>query len=81
MVRVCYPLHPLYGQSLPVLKEFSRGGETQVFVQRSDAWQAIPAWMVDALYCGRLTVGWHPMCDLAALLKLQRWLQSIDPTS
>ena len=81
VVRVCYPLHPVYGQSLAVLKEFSIRGEAQVFVQGSDAWQGIPAWMVDPLYCGRLTVGWYPMCDLAALFKLQRLLQSIDPIS
>jgi hypothetical protein len=81
MVRVCYSLHPLYGQSLPVMKEVVRGGEVQVFIQRSDAWQAIPAWVGDPLHCAHLTVGWHPMCDVAALLKLQRLLQTIDAIS
>ena len=81
LVRVWYPLHPLYGQSFRVLKELSCGGEVQFFVQRDDACQAFPAWMGDPLYCGHLTVGWHPICDVTALLKLQSLLQTIDAIS
>jgi len=77
-VKVCYPLHPLRGNTLPVVQEFLHGGEAQFLVQGSDRCQVVPAWMGDPLYCGHLTIGWHPLCDWTTLLKLQQLLRTID---
>jgi hypothetical protein len=37
--------------------------------------------MGDELYCGHLTVGWQPLCNLAGLFQLQQLLQTIDQIS
>jgi hypothetical protein len=77
-VKVWYPLHPLHGQTLPIVQEDRHGVEHQLLVQGSDRCHAIPAWMADPRYCARLTVGWQPVCDGAALLRLRQLLEAID---
>jgi hypothetical protein len=37
--------------------------------------QAVPAWMVDADFCGQMTCGLQPAADLSTLLELARWLK------
>jgi hypothetical protein len=77
-VKVWYPLHPLHGQTLPIVQEDRHGVEHQLLVQGSDRCHAIPAWMADPRYCARLTVGWQPVCDGPALLRLRQLLEAID---
>ena len=77
-MKVAYPLHPLFGQELPLVREEVRGGERRVCVQLAEGCHLIPHWMTDAAFCSRLTFGLQPRCAWQALLQLQALLETLD---
>lgn len=77
-MKVAYPLHPLYGQELPLVREEVRGGERHVCVQLAEGCHLIPHWMTDAAFCSRLTFGLQPRCAWQALLQLHALVETLD---
>ena len=77
-MKVAYPLHPLYGQELSLVREEVRGGERHVRVQLTEGCRLIPHWMTDATFCSRLTFGLQPRCDWQALLNLRALVDTLD---
>ena len=73
-VKVEYPLHPNFGQQLPVVRYEGTGDARRVLVQRTDTCLFVPLWMTDADACSRMTFGLHPFCSWNALLQLDELL-------
>jgi len=78
--KICYPLHPHYGETVSVLRELRYRGQAHLLCQIGDRVQLIPSWTCDALHCGKLTEGLVPRCDLGALLMVRQLIQGLDRT-
>ena len=78
-VIVHYPLHPFFGRGkLPVVRRYGIGNVEHVEVQVNDVCHAVPVWMTDERFCGRMTIGFDPFCSLTALLQLLSLLGSAE---
>ena len=82
-----YPWHPLHGKKVPLYRRAGRRGQQVVHVEVSDGLsRELPAWMFDAVACGRMTLG-PPQASIAALnalsevLALRRNDQAVDRRS
>ncbi len=60
---------------MSVVRKFGCGDAEYLDLSNSDVRQAVPAWMVDADFCGQMTCGLLPAADLPALLELVRWIE------
>ena len=77
-VAVYYPLHPLYGcEGLSALRRVGSGEIEYVEIQSTLGRQFVPAWMLDADRCAQMTCGPMPAVDLASLVDLADWLQTL----
>lgn len=70
-----YPLHPLFGQQAPVYRKYGIGNAQLIELQFESRRVAVPVWMIDEIYCGRLTIGLEPRCSLTSLMQLLRLLE------
>ena len=75
-VTVWYRWHPLFGQCLRLVKERHVGSRDVLFCEFPDGSTGpISAWMADADFCARLSLG-PPMASLPALVALRRFLDA-----
>jgi hypothetical protein len=76
-VTICYRFHPFYNSSGRILRRSRcRGGE-QFIIQLDDGTAlAVPAWMLDPVFCERLVVEPRPRLGLEALRELRRLIEA-----
>jgi hypothetical protein len=73
-----YPLHPFYGQDLPIARQFGTGNVRQVELWANDRRVLVPAWMTDLDACRQMTAGCEPRAAMASLLALVDLLRAAD---
>ena len=72
LLTVHYPHHPLYGQTVTVVRRSVSFGPHQVQVALSSSYQlVIPEWMLDEERCRGMEIVAHPTVALPALLALR----------
>jgi hypothetical protein len=76
--EVVYPLHPLCGQRVAVLRIEGSGLASQVLVDTPHGAQFLPGWMIDPCRCRQLVQGDRPCCSLSTLRQLDALLASLD---
>lgn len=76
-LTVHYPHHPLYGQSVTVVRRSISFGPHQVQVALSSGYQlVIPDWMLDEEHCRGMEIVTHPTVALSALLAVRSLLDA-----
>ena len=78
-VHVYYPCHPLFRKpNLSIRRRLGMAGVEYLEIQSADGRQCVPAWMVDADRCARMTCGLHPAVDFPSLMELVDLLNTLD---
>jgi hypothetical protein len=76
-VTICYRYHPFYNSSGRILRRSRyRGGEQFVIELDDRTAIAVPAGMLDPVFCERLVVEPRPRLGLEALRELRRLVES-----
>jgi hypothetical protein len=76
-VTICYRYHPFYNSSGCILRRSRyRGGEEFVIELDDRTAIAVPAWMLDPVFCERLVVEPRPRLGLGALRELRRLVEA-----
>jgi hypothetical protein len=69
--KIHYRHHPFYGTEVEVVRALRRFDEESFVVKLPEGLQiAVPAWMLDPVYCSQLPQRDHPLIALEALLAL-----------
>ena len=69
--KIHYRHHPFYGTEVEVVRALRRFDEQSFVVKLPEGHQiAVPAWMLDAVFCSQLPQCDHPLIALKALLEL-----------
>jgi hypothetical protein len=69
--KIHYRHHPFYGTEVEVVRPLRRFDEESFVVKLPEGLQiAVPAWMLDSIYCSQLPQRDHPLIALEALLAL-----------
>jgi len=78
-ICVFYPCHPFFGkQNISILRRVGSAEAEFVEIQSADERQFVPAWMLDADRCSRMTCGLQPAADLSSLMELADLLHVLD---
>jgi hypothetical protein len=76
-LTVHYPHHPLYGQTVTVVRRSVSFGSHQLQVALSSGYQlVIPEWMLDEEHCRGMETAKQPAITLSALLALRSLLDA-----
>lgn len=78
IVKIGYPLHPLFGQEVRAIQLDAKGREGQLLIEGVDDRRCLPFWMTDPARCALLTWGWQPFASCEALRQLDELLASLD---
>ena len=71
------PTSPFYGTEVEVVRALRRFDEQSFVVKLPEGLQiAVPAWMLDPVFCGQLPQRDHPLIALEALLELARFIET-----
>jgi hypothetical protein len=74
--KIHYRYHPFCGTEVEVVRALRRFGEESFVVKLPDGHQiAVPAWMLDAVFCHQLPQRDHPLIALKALLQLAELIE------
>ena len=74
--RIHYRHHPFYGTEVEVVRALRRFDEESFVVKLPEGHQiAVPAWMLDAVFCSQLQQRDHPLIALEALLELAEFIE------
>jgi len=75
--KIYYRHHPFYGTEVEVVRALRRFDEQSFVVKLPDGHPiAVPAWMLDAVFCSRLQQRDHPSIALRALLELAQLIDA-----
>jgi hypothetical protein len=81
-LTIYYPHHPLFGQTVAVVRRAGPFGPHQVQVALPSGYQlVIPEWMLDEERCREVEVVGHPTVALSALLALRSLVDAQLPAS
>jgi hypothetical protein len=75
--KIYYRHHPFYGTEVEVVRALRRFDEQSFVVKLPEGLQiAVPAWMLDAVFCSQLQQRDHPSIALRALLELAQLIDA-----
>jgi hypothetical protein len=75
--KIHYRYHPFYGTEVEVVRALRRFDEQSFVVKLPEGHQiAVPAWMLDAVFCSQLPQCDHPLIALKALLELAELIET-----
>jgi hypothetical protein len=72
-VKVYYPFHPYYGETLRVVRVDR--GQVHVKAHDGESVRALPLWMTEKEVCRQIKISLYPYCSCKALRSLKELLE------